>query len=364
MYNASSIQILKGIQHVRSRIRFHFGDHHVVNSMIWNVVGDTIDYCQNPTPSIINIILHDKSAVSISHNGQSYSANQYVNGQSAMELKMTESFERRYNSYVSATMGISGIAAVNGASRKLIIQTKFQGYLWQQIYGAGQPVSEVEKISRLESPAETGTTIWFEPDFTIVEQQQVELYDLLWQLQFLAGFIPETELTLHDQRSNAEFETLIYIQPCDQLGKSPIHEPLILNLPLDDTNSGEMDCEIQYFGTSQPCINAYFNGLPEMELRHDMIRILDSLRQYFNAFLNEHRYAPQDLLSVSDISAGLSLDLYVSASSLRKYFQLYHNRIYRIIPDFMDNLRMDDPVMFFRILEKCLDNRHYRVAQQ
>lgn len=367
MYNADSIQALKDIEDVRKRINLYFVNRRpILHEMIWNVVGEAIDECTALGSKSINITLFDEAAVEISHNGDGYPATDYHYGKSTMETLLTGTMfipGRPYKSSIAQEMGIIEIGSVNAVSRRMIVQTKYQGHLWQQIYEKSVPVTEVEQISRLDNPFETGTTISFQPDFPIIEEHEVDYYDLLWQLQFLAGFIPDIELTLHDQRSNAEMPDLIYIQPCDQLDAPAVHEPLVLRIPLNDGKRGEMDIELQYHHTRQPSINAYFNGLPELQLRPYLLCLLDDLRKYVNKFLYKYSNAPQNALTLSDICAGLSLDLYKRAASDSQHNKWSGDDLQGKLDAYMDNLRIDNPTVFYRIIEKCLDSRHARTTR-
>ncbi len=367
MYNASNIQVLKDIEDVRKRINLYFVNRRpILHEMIWNVVGEAIDQCTALGSKSINITLFDEAAVEISHNGDDYPATDYHYGKSTMETLLTGTMfipGRPYKSSLAMKMRIIEIGCVNAVSRRMIVQTKHQGHLWQQIYEAWQPVTGVERITPLESPLETGTTIRFQPDFTIIEEHEVDFWDLLWQLQFLAGFIPDIELTLHDQRINAEMRDLIVVQPCDQLDAPAVHEPLVVRIPLNDGKRGEMDVELQYHHTRQPSINAYFNGLPELQLRPYLLCLLDDLRKYVNKFLYKYSNAPQNALTLSDICAGLSLDLYKRAASDSRHDEWPGNILQGKIHAYMDNLRTDNPTVFYRVIEKCLDNRQRRITR-
>lgn len=360
-YHPDNIKLLPAIEHVRRRIPKYFGDHRIVNEMVWGVIGEAVEYCQ--VDNNLNVILRDE-AVEISHNGESYPANQHLHGKSVMQILFTQMVvPGGYRTPIAQSMRGVGVNPVNAASRRMVVQTKHQGYLWQQIYEAGYPITNVRQVSPLDSKYETGTTISFQPDFTIIKEREVDFYDLLWQLQFLAGFIPDIELTLHDQRSDTEIHDPLIVLPCDELEAPAVHEPLVLRIPLNDGKRGDMDVELQYHHTRQPSINAYFNGLPELQLRPYLLCLLDDLRKYVNKFLYKYSHAPQNALTLSDICAGLSLDLYKRAASDSQHNKWSGNDLHGKIHAYMDNLRIDNPTVFYRIIEKCLDNSRERVSQ-
>lgn len=354
-------------EHVRKRPGMYFVSHPITYQLLWEVVGEALAQCQQPGNNTISVTLFDDDVVSVAHDGESY----FTDSQQDHIPDLQHVFTVRKSFYlipreINGASFLHEMSVINAATRRLMVQTKFNDFLWQQDYEAGLPVTEVKRIAKLENRVDKGATIQFQPDFTIFEQHETHFWEVYWHLQLLSRCFCDIEFIVDDKRCNPETDEPL--QVVDHMAAPPIHEPLFFETVPGGNEA--YNIELQYRRTVYPHVETFYDDQTDLEQRYNVTFFTEKLRRYFNAFLCEGGNAPPDTLTISDICAGLSLSIKGWNKSSEPNYLIIWNRLPyadaldETVQSTLNNLRMDDPIVFFRILEKCLDNRHYRVSQQ
>ncbi len=236
-YTAEDIQVLKGLEAVRTRPGMYIGDtddgsglHHMVFEVVDNSVDEHLaGYCDQ-----IDVTLHFSGLVTVEDNGRGIPVGmKEEEGRTAAEVIMTElhagaKFDS--SSYkVSGGLHGVGVSVVNGLSSELKLNVYRDGYTYEQRYVRGAPISEFTKLTPTKK---TGTLITFRPDaeiFTTLEYSFERISKRLRQLAFLN---PGLSITILEQRTNRknvfEYEGGI-ASFVEHLSKNrvPIHEKVI-----------------------------------------------------------------------------------------------------------------------------------------
>ncbi len=193
-YNASSIEILEGLEAVRLRPGMYVGStgtaglHHLVMELVDN----SIDEFGAGYGSEIRITLNEDESVTVSDDGRGIPVGEHETGVSALQVVMTTlhaggKFKGRAEVGYQTAGGLHGVGAscVNALSERLRVQVAQDGKLYEQQYKRGIPTKEVEVIGKTKNG---GTETTFMPDheiFDTLEFQAGALQERLRELAFL-----------------------------------------------------------------------------------------------------------------------------------------------------------------------------------
>jgi DNA gyrase subunit B len=207
-YDASSIQVLEGLEAVKRRPGMYIGStgprglHHLV----WEIVDNSIDealagYCDE-----ISVTVHPDDTVSVSDDGRGMPVGEMAKyGKSATEVIMTtlHAGGKFDGSGYKVSGGLHGVGAsvVNALSEWLEIEIRRDGNLYAQRYERGFPVGDMEAQRKLAKGEGTGTTIRFMPDPEIFTETTELSFDTLSRRFRESAFLNKgLKISLDDER--------------------------------------------------------------------------------------------------------------------------------------------------------------------
>ncbi len=210
-YDASSIQVLEGLEAVRRRPGMYVGgtDIRALHHLIYEVVDNSIDEALAGACNRINIVIHPDSSVTVEDNGRGIPVDIHPQtGKPALEVVMTTLHAGGKfggGGYkVSGGLHGVGVSAVNALSEWCEVYVKRDGKLHYQRYERGRPVTPVQVLGKVPKN-ETGTKTTFKFDRDIFKGDIDYKFDVLVQRFREMAFVTRG-VTIHfrDERSGRE----------------------------------------------------------------------------------------------------------------------------------------------------------------
>ncbi|MEP3639156.1 MAG: DNA topoisomerase IV subunit B [Paracoccaceae bacterium] len=169
-YDASSIEVLEGLEPVRKRPGMYIGgtDERALHHLVAEILDNSMDEAVAGHANRIEIELHADYAVSVRDNGRGIPVDPHPKfpDQSALEVILcTLHAGGKFSGKAYQTSGgLHGVGAsvVNALSDSMVVQVARNKELHEQRFSRGLPLGGVEKVG--QAPNRRGTTITFHAD--------------------------------------------------------------------------------------------------------------------------------------------------------------------------------------------------------
>ncbi|MBA2464726.1 MAG: DNA gyrase subunit B, partial [Nocardioidaceae bacterium] len=207
-YDASSIQVLEGLEAVRKRPGMYIGStgerglHHLVTEVVDNSVDEALGgHCDH-----IEITLLPDGGVRVVDNGRGIPTDIHPEeGVPALTMALTllhAGGKFGGGGYkVSGGLHGVGVSVVNALSTRLHADVYNRGHHWRQTFRYGVPDGELEQ---LEATERTGTTITFWASADIFETTAYSFETLTTRFREMAFLNKGLEIVIRDDRPGAD----------------------------------------------------------------------------------------------------------------------------------------------------------------
>ena len=203
-YGAGDIKILEGLEAVRKRPGMYIGStsssglHHLV----WEIVDNSVDEAMAGFCTKIEVTVHADNSITVVDNGRGIPVAKHpVKKIPTLEVVMTVlhaggKFDN--NAYkVSGGLHGVGVSVVNALSKKMEVQVKRDGGIYEMEFSRGVTTKKMKKVG---SSKATGTTTTFWPDDEIFETTVYDYDTLRNRLQETAFLNKNLKIVLKDER--------------------------------------------------------------------------------------------------------------------------------------------------------------------
>ena len=211
-YDANSLRALKGLEPVREHPGMYIGptDEKGLHCLVREVIDNSIDEALAGYCDTVDVIITEDGSCSIKDNGRGIPTG--INsdtGISGVELALTNlnaggkfGGGNKAGGYkISSGLHGVGVSCVNALSDTLTAEVCQNGHRYRQVYHCGSPEEPLKIVGDTE---ETGTTITFHPDATILETTEFNYDTLKTLLRELSYLNKGLKLTLTDLRGEKE----------------------------------------------------------------------------------------------------------------------------------------------------------------
>ncbi|NBD28944.1 MAG: DNA topoisomerase IV subunit B [Alphaproteobacteria bacterium] len=169
-YDASSIEVLEGLEPVRKRPGMYIGgtDERALHHMVAEVLDNSMDEAVAGHANRIEVELHDDYSLTVRDNGRGIPIDPHPKfpEKSALEVILcTLHAGGKFSGKAYQTSGgLHGVGAsvVNALSDSMVVQVARNKALFEQRFSRGLPLGPVEKIG--QAPNRRGTTVTFHAD--------------------------------------------------------------------------------------------------------------------------------------------------------------------------------------------------------
>ena len=203
-YGGNEIKILEGLEAVRKRPGMYIGSTSAsgLHHLVWEIVDNSVDEAMAGFCTEISVTVHADNSITVVDNGRGIPVEEHpVKKIPTLEVVMTilhagGKFDN--NAYkVSGGLHGVGISVVNALSKKVVVQVKRDGGIFEMQFSRGVTT---EKMKQVGTSEETGTTVTFWPDDEIFETCVYDFDTLHNRLQETAFLNKNLKIVLTDER--------------------------------------------------------------------------------------------------------------------------------------------------------------------
>lgn len=314
-YDASKIQILEGLEHVRKRPGMYIGStgsrglHHLVYELVDNSVDEALaGFCDR-----IVVVIYKDNSVSVEDNGRGIPVGIHPQaGIPAVEVALTmlnAGGKFGGGGYkVSGGLHGVGLSVVNALSEWLEVEVRVDGHIYQQRYERGKPVTDLKVVGSTDL---RGTFIRFKPDDQIFEELEFDFEILSQRLKELAFLNKGLTIIIRDERDGTEEKYyyeggLIEFVKYLNRNKEVLHEnPVYIEMSKDDI---EVEIALQYNDTYVENVYSFANDIDTKEGGTHVSGFKSALTRAINEYGRKYGFLKGDdkNLSGDDVREGLT----------------------------------------------------------
>jgi DNA gyrase subunit B len=319
-YDASSIQVLEGLEAVKRRPGMYIGStgprglHHLV----WEIVDNSIDEALAGYCSEILVVVHPDNSVSVTDDGRGLPVGTMKKyGKSATEVILTTlhaggKFDGQGYKVSGGLHGV-GASVVNALSEWLEVEVRREGHLWSQRYERGFPQGKITKDRKLKKGEGTGTTISFMPDPDVFTETVELSFDTLSRRFRESAFLNKgLKIRLVDERDEDKEVTYQYEGGIRDFvahindAKDPVHKT-VFYLEREE-KVGDVEVALQWNSGFQDSVFTFANNINTHEGGAHLSGFRSALSRTINAYARQKGLLKEkeESLTGDDIREGLA----------------------------------------------------------
>ncbi|UCF70783.1 MAG: DNA topoisomerase (ATP-hydrolyzing) subunit B [candidate division WOR-3 bacterium] len=311
-YDASKIQVLKGLEAVRRRPAMYIGDvglrglHHLIFEVVDNAIDESLaGFCDHVKVKI------EGDVVEIEDNGRGIPTDMHpVQKKSALQVVMTMlhaggKFDDKVYRISGGLHGV-GVSAVNALCEWLEVEVYRNGKVYRQRYKRGEPKAEVKIAGKTKK---TGTKIVFKPDEAIFKKVEFKKAIVTQRLQELAFLNKGLKIDFEDVETKTKERYLSHGGVMDLVkyldsGRTRLHKPLHFTDTKDDI---DIEVALEYNDSYLENIFTFANTINTHEGGTHLIGFKSALTRTLNDYARRHNQLKDSLsLAGEDTREGLT----------------------------------------------------------
>ena len=315
-YNASEIQVLKGLEAVRKRPGMYIGStgerglHHLVYEIVDNSIDEALaGFCTD-----ITVTINEGNTITVTDNGRGIPVDiQAQTGRPALEVVFTvlHAGGKFGGGGYKVSGGLHGVGAsvVNALSEWLTVQVHKDGKIYEMRFSRGHITQEMRIVGETDY---TGTTVTFKPDPEMFDTLDYDYETLHTRMREQAFLNAGLRITITDARTGQEqSETMCYEGGIREFvtyinrNKTPLHEEVIYLSGAKGDSTAEV--AMQYNDGYNETLVSFANDIHTPEGGMHETGFKAALTRVLNAYgLNYGLIKEGDKVSGEDVREGIT----------------------------------------------------------
>jgi DNA gyrase subunit B len=319
-YDASSIQVLEGLEAVKRRPGMYIGStgprglHHLVREIIDNSIDEALaGHCTE-----VLVTIHPDNSVTVADDGRGMPVGKMAKyNKPAAEIIMTtlHAGGKFGGEGYKVSGGLHGVGAsvVNALSEWLELEVRREGHVWSQRYERGFPKGALTKDRKLKKGEGTGTTVSFLPDPEVFTETQDFSFDTLSRWFREWAFLNKgLKIRLVDEREEARDVTYQYeggirdfVEHINE-AKDPVHKTIFYLEREEEV--GDVEVAMQWNSGFQDSVFTFANNINTHEGGAHLSGFRSALSRTINAYARQKGLLKEkeESLTGDDIREGLA----------------------------------------------------------
>lgn len=319
-YDASSIQILDGLEAVRKRPGMYIGstDSRGLHHLVWEIVDNSIDEAMNGHGNTIKITIEKDGVLCVEDEGRGMPVAQHASGVSTLQVIFTVlhaggKFSSEGGYKTSGGLHGVGASVVNALSRWVEVTVCIAGKMYQMRFEDGGKI--IGKLQELGKTNKTGSKVRFLPDDRIFSTTKFSYSAIAERAREDAFLLKGLRLILKDERKDKEREEAF----CYENGleafieylhedKQVFHKPVSFSGVINDI---KVDCAFQYTDEYQENMFSFVNMVRTKDGGTHEVGARSAFTKVFNDFARRNGLLKEKDKNFdgSDVREGLTIVL-------------------------------------------------------
>lgn len=319
-YNASTIQVLEGLEAVRKRPGMYIGNTDVMglHHCVFEVVDNSVDEALQGHGNQIDVVIHKDRTVTVRDYARGIPVGIHQQtGLPALEVIMTKlhagaKFGGEGGYKVSGGLHGIGVKAVNAVSEWMEVKVRRHGKIYRQRYERGITASPVKVIGEAEN-SETGTeTTWrFDPQIFQAEGLDYNFKTLTNRFRDMCFLTPGLQITIVDERKEG-LEMSYYFQggiaafvTYLNRNRERIHPVIYAKRQADEVL---VEVAMQYTNSYQQSVHTFANNINQPEGGTHLTGFRSALTRTINDYARKNNLLKdkENNFSGDDVREGLT----------------------------------------------------------
>lgn len=372
-YDATTIQVLEGVEAVRKRPGMYIGDttarglHHLV----YEVVDNSIDEALAGHATFVQVVIQADGSCRVSDDGRGIPVDEHKGmKKSALEVVMTTlhaggKFDNKAYRVSGGLHGV-GVSVTNALSEWCEVEVRRDGGIFKQSYEKGKVASKVQNIGKTK---EHGTTVTFLPDKEIFSTIEFTFDTLANRLRELAFLNKGIKVSIRDERNKKEIKESVFqykggisefIEYLNR-NKNPLHKKIIYVNRVKDGIEAEV--ALQYNDSYSEDIFSFANNINTHEGGTHLSGFKTALTRATNQYAKTKDMLKgiEGTLSGTDLTEGLTAVISVKVPQPQFEGQTktklgngeVEGIVYSVVYEGLTNFYEENPPIANKIVEKA-----------